>query len=234
MLVIKRDAFAKPHIMETYTSQADDLYQEANEIEYPDYVPPYTSCYESLLEFEEIITRAREMESAARDIRKKFQEIAASGLTIPTSSLLRKAIISVKRGKVMFSMDQLVQVVDVMMENLPYILFRPKSETKEYVVLLFWSTNMDDAACEVQKKMEIIKQEIAVDQFQLRCVVENVPAARRQFLYLLNNYIFLKVQKDDVCHLPPDNHEQLETFVKLLTEPEPKKKRKVDFIASTP
>ena len=52
-------------------------------------------------------------------------------------------------------MDQLVQVVDVMMESLPYILFRPKSETKEYVVLLlFWSTNMDDAACEVQKKNE--------------------------------------------------------------------------------
>ena len=88
--------------METYTSQADDLYQEANEIEYPDYVPPYTSCYESLLEFEEIITRAREMESAARDIRKKFQEIAASGLTIPTSSLLRKAIISVKEVKSCF------------------------------------------------------------------------------------------------------------------------------------
>ena len=125
------------------------LYQEANEIEYPDYIPPYTSCYESLLEFEEIITRAKEMESAARDIRKKFQEIATSRLPIPSSLLLRKAIISVKRGKVMFSMDQLVQVVDVIMGNLPYILFRPKSETKEYVVLLFWSTNMDDAVCEV-------------------------------------------------------------------------------------
>ena len=222
-MVIKVDPFAKPRIMETYTSQADDLYQEANEIEYPDYIPPYTSCYESLLEFEEIITRAREMESAARDIRKKFQEIATSGLPIPSSSLLRKAIISVKRGKVMFSMDQLVQVVDVIMGNLPYILFRPKSETKEYVVLLFWSTNMDDAACEVQKNSS-----------KLRCVVENVPTARRQFLYLLNNYIFLKVQKDDVCHLPPDNHEQLETFVKLLTNPEPIKKRKVDIIATTP
>ena len=214
--------------------QADDLYQEANEIEYPDYVPPYTSCYESFLEFEEIITRVREMESAARHIQKKFQEIAASGLPIPTSSLLQKAIISVKRGKVMFSMDQLIQVVDVMMENLPYILFRPKSETKEYVVLVFWSTNMDNVHVKYKKKMEIIKQEIAVDQFQLCCVVENVPATRRQFLYLLNNYIFLKVQKDDVCHLPPDNHEQLETFVKLLTEPEPRKKRKVDFITSTP
>ena len=93
---------------------------------------------------------------------------------------------------------------------------------------------MDDAACEAQKKMEIIKREIAVDQFQLRCVVENVPAARRQFLYLLNNYTFLKVQKDDVCYLPPDNHEQLETFVKLLTHPKPTKKQKVDVITSTP
>ena len=63
---------------------------------------------------------------------------------------------------------------------------------------------MDDAACEVQKNMEIIRRKVAVDQFQLRCVVENVPTARRQFLYLLNNYISLKVQKDDVCHLPPD------------------------------
>ena len=74
-MVIKGDAFAKPHIMETYTSQADDVYQQANEIEYPNYIPPYTTCYESLLEFEEIITKAREMESAARDIRKKFQEL---------------------------------------------------------------------------------------------------------------------------------------------------------------
>ena len=93
---------------------------------------------------------------------------------------------------------------------------------------------MDDAACEMQKNMEIITREVAVDQFQLRCVVENVPAARCQFLYLFNNYTFLKVQKDDVCHLPSDNHEQLETFVKLLTQPEPMKKRKVDIIASTP
>ena len=51
----------------------------------------------------------------------------------------------------MFSMNQFVQIVDVIMWNLSYILFRSKSETKEYVILLFWSTNMDDASCEVQK-----------------------------------------------------------------------------------
>ena len=134
----------------------------------------------------------------------------------------------------MFSMNQLVQVVDVMMGNLSYILFRPKSETEEYVVLLFWSTNIDNAVCEVQKSIEIIKQETAVDQFQLRCVVENVSAAKDQFLYLVNNYVCLKVQKDDVCHMPPDNNEQLETFVQLLTNLEPTKRRKVDMIASTP
>ena len=54
--------------METYTSQADNFYQEANEIEYLNYIPPYTSCYKNFLEFEEIITGTREMESAARDI----------------------------------------------------------------------------------------------------------------------------------------------------------------------
>ena len=98
------------------------------------------------------------MESAARDIRKKFQEIATFGLPIPSSSLLRKAIVSVKRGKVMFSMDQLVQVIDVIMGNLPYILFCPKSETKEYVVLLFWSITMDDAACKMQKTWKSLSE----------------------------------------------------------------------------
>ena len=59
---------------------------------------------------------------------------------------------------------------------------------------------MDDAACEVQKNMEIIKREVAVDQFQLCCVVENVPTARRQFLKLLNNYLFKSAKRR---FLPP-------------------------------
>ena len=169
------------------------------------------------------------MESVARDIRMQTKEIAASGLTIPSSTLLRKAIISVKNGKVMFCIDQLSKVVNLLIGNLPHILFRPKSDTKEYVILLFWSTNMDDSECEIQKKFEIIKQEIAVDHFQLRCIVENVPSPRRQFLYLLNNYVCLKAQSDEVYHLPPDNKEQLNNFLQLLKNPGPKRK-----LASTP
>ena len=88
---------------------------------------------------------------------------------------------------------------------------------------------MNDSECEIQKKFEIIKQEIAVDHFQLRCVVENVPSPRRQFLYLLNNYVCLKAQSDEVYHLPPDNKEQLNNFLQLLKNPGPKRK-----LASTP
>ena len=73
----------------------------------------------------------------------------------------------------MFSTDQLAKVVQVLMENFPYILFQLKFEVKEYVILLFWSTDTDDSACQVQKRFEIVKQEIAVDLFQLRCIVEN-------------------------------------------------------------
>ena len=80
-----------------------------------------------------------------------------------------------------------------------------------------------------RKKFKIIKQEIAVDHFQLRCIVENVPSSRRQFLYLINNYVRLKAQNDEVYHLPPDNKEQLNNFLQLLKNSGPKGK-----LASTP
>ena len=122
-LGIKTDRIVKAHKMETYTSQADDLHRQANEVEYPVYIPPYTSCYEALWANYELVQQAREMENAARDIRKQFQEIAASGMSVPSSTSLRKAVVSVKRGKFMFSTDQLAKVVQVLMENFPYILF---------------------------------------------------------------------------------------------------------------
>ena len=93
---------------------------------------------------------------------------------------------------------------------------------------------MDDFACQVQKKFEIVRQEIAVDLFQLRCIVENVPAPRRQFLKLANNYICLKTQNDNNFYLSAENQEQLENFLKLLNNPEPSKKRKaVDFVGAS-
>ena len=90
--------------MESYTNQEDELHCQANEIKHPVDYPPYTSCYEIMME---LLSQAREMESAVRDIRTQVKEIAASGMTIPSSTFLRKAIISVKNGKVMFCIDQL-------------------------------------------------------------------------------------------------------------------------------
>ena len=64
-VVIKTYAVTKAHNMEAYTNQADELHRQANKIKHP---PPYTSCYETMMEQEQLLSQAREMESAARDI----------------------------------------------------------------------------------------------------------------------------------------------------------------------
>ena len=106
---------------------------------------------------QELIVRARE--------KKEVQEISENNFKnghIRTNNtlfvLIKKSIISVKRGKIMLSMDQLIQVVVVLMKNLYYILFRPKSNGKKYRVLLFWGTHVNDKACNEQKA-QIRKQE---------------------------------------------------------------------------
>ena len=76
--------------MQSYTNKADELFLRAQDVEVPDYIPPYTSCFETLYEQEEIIIRAREMEDFARDIRQKFQAIADSRFLLPTSDLTQK------------------------------------------------------------------------------------------------------------------------------------------------
>ena len=218
--------------METYTSQADQLYQKAEAITHPVQVPPYTSCYGTLQLQCDLYQEAKEMEQEARNIRNLFQEISSSGLPIPSPTMMRKGILSVKHGKAMFSIDQLSAVATAMMEKIPFLFFRPKSDTKEYVILLFWSTSMLDSECEIQKKFAIAKQEIAVDGFRLRFNVENVSAPRRQMLYLVNNYICLKAQKDETFYLPDVSRQQLENFLDLLKEEPPKKRRALDFVYS--
>ena len=213
---IKRAARESLKSMQSYTSKADELFLKAQNVEVPDYIPPYTSCYETLYEQEEIITRAREMDDCARDIRQQFQAIADSGFPLPTSTLLRKAVVSVKKGKFMFSPEQLSRVVQMIMEKKPYLLFRPKSDTKDYVILVFWSTSFDDSACSIQQNAEVIKQEVLADGYQLRFKAENIPSPRRFTLYMLNNFITLAVQNDDECQLPPQDHKQLESFLTLL------------------
>ena len=128
-------------------------------------------------------------------------------------------MVSVKKDKKLFSPEQLTKVVTLLMGSLPSILFRPKSKAKDYVLFLFWATKQDDSNCALQKSIQNIKQEISSDGFQLQFTVENVTAPRRQVSCLAHNCLCLKKQNDDICHLPPDSHEQLVNFVKLLQEP---------------
>ena len=199
--------------MQSFTDKADELYCEAFNVEIPQEIP---DCYEGLLKRQELFDQAKEMEAAAKDIREEFQLIAESGFPLPASTLLRKAIISVKKGKLMFSTEQLGRVVSFLMQHMPYILFRPTSETKDYVILVFWATSIDESACEIQRRAEIIKQEIAVDNFQLRFTTEKIPTARRFMSYMINNFVTMTVQSDEVCHLPPDEHKEFTAFQKLL------------------
>ena len=108
---IKRAASESLKSMQSYTNKADELFLKVQNVEFPNYTPPYTSCYETLYKQEEIITSAREMEDSVKDIRQQFQAIADSGFLFPTSTLLRKAVVSVKKGKFMFSPKQLSRVV---------------------------------------------------------------------------------------------------------------------------
>ena len=74
--------------MQSYTYQADELYSQGCKVKIPDDICLYSCCYENLLEQEQLLDRAREMEATAREIRNQFQAIADFGFPIPTSTLL--------------------------------------------------------------------------------------------------------------------------------------------------
>ena len=57
------------------------------------------------------------------DFTKQFEGIATTSLS--AVSLLRKAVVSVKKDETLFSPEQLTKAVTLLMGSLPYILFRP-------------------------------------------------------------------------------------------------------------
>ena len=167
------------------------------------------------------------------DICKQFHAIAESGFPVADLTLQSKAVVSVRKGKLVFSQQQLKQVVIMLMGDLPYFLLRPKLITKDYVIFLFWSTSLDDSACEVRRKADVYQQEIAAE-YQLRFKTEYVATPTRQFRYLMNNYELMHSQNDEICHLPPLDHEFLETFFAIVQEQKvsPKKRKTMDPIES--
>jgi len=61
-----------------------------------------------------------------------------------------------------------------------------------------------------------VRQEVAVDNFQLRFKTEMIPSARRFISYMINCYVTMAVRIDDVCYLPFKKHKEFAGFQKLL------------------
>ena len=203
--------------MQSYTNQADLLYREAEEINFnQELSSPYNFYCEPIMQQQLLYSEAREMENAARNIRRQFQEIASSETSTPSYTLLRKGVVSVRNGSCMFSVEQLSKVVDAVLGGFPYITFRPKSKTQHYVVVLFWATHTEDVNCQVQKKINVVKREIAVDGYDLRFLVESV--LHRQIYYLVKNYDCLCVQSDFAASLSTDSLKELTSCQEMISK----------------
>jgi len=120
--------------MQSFTNLAYELNQQADETKLLDYIPPYTSC---LLEQEAVICRKREMEISARESLKQFQAIVESGFPLPTSSFLRKAIISVKKESLCFPPNNFL-VLSAWLWKTNYIFYSALKQKPKTMLSLFY------------------------------------------------------------------------------------------------
>ena len=115
---------------ETHTSIADDFEERAKNVDVPTN-NPHSSCYDGLMEQTELLRRARKHQEEARKIRKILLDIDKEGKSIPADSeMLRKGVLTVSRGKALFSTDQLIQVCIHMFEGLPFVAFKGPADAR--------------------------------------------------------------------------------------------------------
>ena len=90
---------------ETHTSIADDYEERAKNVDVTTN-QPHSSCYDGLMEQTELLRRARKHQEEARKMQKIFLDIDK---IIPADGeMLRKGVLTVTRGKALFSTDQLI------------------------------------------------------------------------------------------------------------------------------
>ena len=92
----------------------------------------------------------------------------------------------------------------------------------------------DDSACEVKKHGNHLVRNNSGSVPTALCGGKCTESWTPILLYAQELHLF-ESKKNNVCHMPPDNHKQLETFIKLSNNPKPTKKRNlVDIITSMP
>ena len=157
---------------ETRTSIADEYEERAKNIDVT-MNHPYYSCYDGMLEQSKLLGRARKHQEEARKIRKIFLNIDKEGKSIPAvDETLRKGVLTVSRGKALFSTDQLIQVCEHMFEDLPFVAFKGPTDAHPYVVVIFSANCQYGDVCEVKTRLEIFKKEAAVENFLIRFKVD--------------------------------------------------------------
>ena len=121
---------------------------------------PYSSCYDGLTEQTELLRRARKHQEEARKMQKIFLDIDKEGKSIPSDNeMLRKGVLTVSRGKALFSTDQLIQVCEHMFEDLPFVAFKGPADARPYVVVIFPANCQYGDVCKVKTRLEIFKKE---------------------------------------------------------------------------
>ena len=98
--------------------------------------------------------------------------------------MLRKGVLTVSRGKALFSTDQLLQVCEHMFEDLPFVAFKGPTDARPYVVAIFSANCQYGDVCEVKTRLEIFKKEAAVENFLIRFKVESIFSPEKYFQHL--------------------------------------------------
>ena len=146
---------------------------------------PHSSCYDGLIEQTDLLKRARKHQEEARKIRKIFLDIDKEGKSIPADGeILRKGVLTVSRGKALFSTDQLIQVCIHMFEGLPFVAFKGPTDARPYVVVIFSADCQYGDVCEVKTRLEIFKKEAVVENFVSRLKVEAIFSSEKYFQHL--------------------------------------------------
>ena len=203
--------------METYTEMADQLEREAEEI-VPVDSQPYTLCYETLHEKQDLMERARSMQMMARAIREKFADIVSSGFCIPSECPnMRKAIVAIREGKVSFSSEQLLWSIKLLLEDVPYIAFKSSKGLLPYVTVLFWVKEENDKNCDVMKQVGTMRREVAVDGLQIKFDVDPVLARTRYVLYLFEKSSGFQFSKAGISE---KEEKQFNAILNLILDPQ--------------
>ena len=166
------------------------------------------------MEQTDLLRRAKKHQEEARKIGKIFFNIDTEEKSIPADGeMMRKGVLTVSRGKALFSTDQLIQMCKHMFEDLPFVAFKGAADSRPYVVVIFSADCQYSDVCEVKTSLEIFKKEAAVENFLIRFKVDAIFSPEKYFQHLQDRSSGFIVRNEN-CGIS----KELAALVKTLKE----------------